>query len=219
MLLAGVLAIAGCGGSGASTANRAATGANGANAAGTNAARSSTATGSAGSATDTTTTGTTTGQSAAGGTTRTAPAPAFVEHGGGSSGGGGAREEGLAQAVSLVKAHGFTPNETSQYHPDQTLRVLVAIRTGSNDGYDQQAFFFVGDRYVGTDASSPSAGIAVVSQRDAEVTLGYRLYRPGDPLCCARGGQGDVRFQLNNGRLLALDPIPPVSSSSAPSRQ
>jgi hypothetical protein len=125
----------------------------------------------------------------------------------------------LSQALATVKAHGYTAPHTSDYHPDQTLRVLVATRTGSNDGYAQQAFFFVGGRYIGTDTSTPSAGIEVVGQGDTEVTLAYRLYRPNDPLCCARGGQAKVRFQLNNGRLVALDPIPPVSSSTSGSRQ
>lgn len=145
-------------------------------------------------------------------TTRTATAPAFTKE---PANGG----EGLAQAVATVKAHGYTPDDTSQYHPDQTLRVLVSTYTGSNDGYDQHAFFFLDGRYIGTDTSTPSAGIKLVSQSDTEATLAYRLYRPGDPLCCARGGEADVRFQLNNGRLVALDPIPPVNSSTGASRQ
>lgn len=143
---------------------------------------------------------------------RTTAAPAFVKE---ASGGG----EGLEQAVAAVKAHGYTPADTSQYHPNQTLRVLVAARTGSADGYAQQAFFFVDGRYIGTDASTPSAGIELVSQGDTEATLAYRLYRPGDPLCCARGGQTTVRFQLDNGRLVALDPIPPVDSSTGAGRR
>lgn len=143
--------------------------------------------------------------------TRTATAPAFTKE---TSGG-----EGVDQAVAVVKAHGYTPDDTASYHPNQTLQVLVATRTGSNDGYAQQAFFFVGGRYLGTDTSTPSAGIKLVSQGDTEATLSYRLYRPGDPLCCARGGEATVRFQLNNGRLVPLDPIPPANSSTAASRQ
>lgn len=142
--------------------------------------------------------------------TRTATAPAFAKESGG---------EGLGQAVAVVKAQGYTPNDTAEYHSDQTLRVLLATRTGSADGYAQHAFFFVGGHYLGTDTSAPSAGISVVSQGDTEATLAYRLYRPGDPLCCARGGEATVRFQLNNGRLVALDPIPPASSSTGTSRQ
>jgi hypothetical protein len=158
-----------------------------------------------------------TGGSAAASPTRTAPAPAFAQRSGGAGGAEGV--EGVDQAVAVLKAHGYTPADTSQYHSAQTLRVLVGTRTGSGDGYAQQAFFFLDGRYLGTDASAPSAGIDVVAQSDTEVTLGYRLYRPGDPLCCARGGQADVRFQLNDGRLSALDPIPPVESSTGASRR
>ncbi|HEU0250190.1 MAG TPA: LppP/LprE family lipoprotein [Solirubrobacteraceae bacterium] len=143
--------------------------------------------------------------------TRTATAPAFTKE---TSGG-----EGVDQAVAVVKAHGYTPDDTASYHPNQTLQVLVATRTGSADGYAQQAFFFVDGRYLGTDTSTPSAGIKLVSQGDTEATLAYRLYRPGDPLCCARGGEATVRFALNNGRLVPLDPIPPANSSTTASRQ
>ena len=143
--------------------------------------------------------------------TRTATAPAFTNEP--SSG------EGVSQATATVKAHGYTPDDTTQYHPNQTLRVLLATRTGSADGYTQQAFFFVDGRYLGTDTSSPSAGIRLVSQSDTEATLAYRLYRPADALCCARGGEATVHFQLNNGHLAALDPIPPASSATAAARR
>lgn len=144
--------------------------------------------------------------------TRTATAPAFTEQ---SSGGG----EGLGRAVAVVKAHGYTPEDASQYRADQTLRVLIGSRRPLGDGYAQQAFFFLDGRYLGTDASAPSAAIEVLAQSDTEVTLGYRLYRRGDPLCCAKGGRAAVRFQLDNGRLSALDPIPPAESSTGPSRR
>lgn len=146
--------------------------------------------------------------------TRTASAPAFTE-----KGTSGASAEGLAGALAVVRAHGYTANDTSDYHPSQTLRVLVGTGSHSNDGYDKQAFFFLGGHYLGTDASRPSAQISVVSQSDTEVTLAYQLYRPNDPLCCPGGGAARVRFQLNNGRLVPLDPIPPVSSTTGTSRQ
>jgi hypothetical protein len=165
----------------------------------------------------TTPTGTTTG-GASGGTpattsTRSATAPAFAakEKGGAA--------EGLPAALAVVRAHGYTANDTSDYHPDQTLRVLVGTGSHSNDGYDKQAFFFLDGRYLGTDAGRPSAQISVVSQNDTEVTLAYRLYHPNDPLCCPGGGEARVRFQLNNGRLTPLDPIPPVNSTTGTSRQ
>jgi hypothetical protein len=127
--------------------------------------------------------------------------------------------EGLPAALAVVRAHGYTAEDTADYHSNQTLRVLIGTGSHSNDGYDKQAFFFVDGRYLGTDSSRPSAQIGIVSQSDTEVTLAYRLYRPNDPLCCPGGGTAHVRFQLNNGRLVPLDPIPPLSSSTGTSRQ
>ncbi|HWX75374.1 MAG TPA: LppP/LprE family lipoprotein [Solirubrobacteraceae bacterium] len=144
------------------------------------------------------------------GTTRTAPEPAFTEHETASG--------ALGAATAALKARGFTPTSTSDYHPSQALRVLIGMHTGSGDGYGQQAFFFVNGRYIGTDARRPSATLRVVSQGDTEVTLAYPLYRSGDPLCCPGAGQARVRFQLNNGKLTALDPIPPLNSKTAPNR-
>ncbi len=95
-----------------------------------------------------------------------------------------------------MRAHDYTPNDTSQYHSDQTLRVLVGTRTGSADGYSQQAFFFVDGRYLGTDTKLPSATVKVIGQADTEVTLGYALYRKGDALVNPSGGEAHVTFQL-----------------------
>lgn len=139
-------------------------------------------------------------------TTRTAPEPAFT--------GQGPSAEGLSGAMAVLRAKGFTANNTSDYHPNQALRVLIGTRTGSGDGYGQQAFFFVNGRYIGTDVKEPSATLRVVGQSDTEVTLSYPLYRSSDPLCCPGGGQARVRFQLDNGRLAPLDPIPPARGST-----
>jgi hypothetical protein len=144
-------------------------------------------------------------------TTRSAPEPAFTQH--------EASTEGASAAAAVVRAKGFTPNDTSEYHSNQTLRVLIGTRTGSGDGYGQQAFFFVDGRYIGTDAKEPSATVKVLSQSDTEVTLAYPLYRKNDPLASPSGGQATVRFALNNGKLTPLNPIPPASSSSGLSRQ
>jgi hypothetical protein len=144
-------------------------------------------------------------------TTRTAPEPEFTqrEH----------ASQGASAASAVVRARGFVPVKLSDYHSNQALTVLIGTRAGSGDGYAQQAFFFVNGRYIGTDASAPSAAVGVVGQSDTEVTLAYPRYRSGDPLCCPSGGQARVRFQLNNGRLTPLDPIPPVTSQHGFSRQ
>jgi hypothetical protein len=143
--------------------------------------------------------------------TRSAPEPEFTQH--------EHRPASALAAAAVVRTHGFTPVNTSDYHPGQALTVLIGMRPGSGDGYGQQAFFFVNGRYIGTDAIAPSAALSVVRQSDTEVTLAYPLYRASDPLCCPSGGHAKVRFQLNNGKLSALDPIPPVSSRRGFSRQ
>ncbi len=166
---------------------------------------------SAGS-TSTPTTSTATSTTGSGGgtpapsTTRTAPEPAFTEK--------TSSAEGLSAATAVVRAKGYMPTDTSVYHQNQVLRVLIGTRSGSSDGYGQQAFFFVDGRYIGTDSKEPSATVSVVSQGETEVTLSYPLYRRGDPLSDPSGGQALVRFQLNNGKLTPLDPIPPASSTS-----
>jgi hypothetical protein len=154
---------------------------------------------------------TTSGGASAPTSTRKASEPAFTQQE--TSG------EGVSAASALVRARGYTPNNTSDYHSDQALRVITATRTGSADGYQQQAFFFINGHYIGTDSKEPSAGVKVVSQGDTEVTLSYPLYRPGDPLSSPTGGQAHVTFQLNNGKLVPLQKIPPANSSSGLSRQ
>jgi hypothetical protein len=142
--------------------------------------------------------------------TRTAPEPSFTEQ--------ETHAEGASAAAAVVRARGYTPNDTGEYHAGQTLRVLVGTRTGSGDGYGQHAFFFLDGRYLGTDAKEPSAKLKVVSQSDTEVAIAYPLYHSGDPLCCPGGGQRVVHFALNNGKLTPLDEIPPASSTTGLSR-
>jgi hypothetical protein len=151
-------------------------------------------------------TGTSTNETGGAEATRTSSAPAFTKE--------SASAEGVSAATAVVRAHGYTPNETSQYQPNQTLRVLVGTKAGSSDGYGQQAFFFVDGHYLGTDTSQPSATVKVVSQGDTEVTLSYPIYKAGDPLGKPSGGEKTVRFQLNNGRLVPLGQIPSAATRS-----
>ena len=145
-------------------------------------------------------------------TTRSAPEPAFAQQG--ASGGAG-----VSAAMALVQAKGYTVKDPGEYHAAQTLQVLVGTRLDTGDAYAQQAFFFADGHFLGTDAKQASAMVHVVSQSDTEVTLQYTLYRPSDALCCPSGGHADVRFELDNGMLAALDAIPPASSSTGTSRQ
>jgi LppP/LprE lipoprotein len=125
--------------------------------------------------------------------TRTATAPAFTSTTGGTSAQGG----DLQAAVATLKTRGYTPLSTSTYDPDQTLRVLI----GSSGGREQ-AFFFDGTTYLGTDTKLPSRSISVTGQTDTEVTLQYGT----------TNGPVSVHFELDMGQLTPLDTIPSTAA-------
>lgn len=156
-------------------------------------------------------TGSETGTSSGGtpaGATHTASEPAFTH--------AESQGEALSQAVGVLHERGYDAVDTAEYHPSQTLRVLIGSKgTGA---YAQQAFFFIGDHYLGTDTKEPSAAIGVVQQGDTEVTLAYTLYRTAGGTTTPSGTHATVRFELDDGQLAALDPVPPASSSSSDSR-
>ncbi len=137
--------------------------------------------------------------------TRTEPAPAYVTPSGGTPAG-----DALQTAVTRLRGLGFAPVSTATFASDQTLHVLVGARTGS--AHVQQAFFFSGAKYLGTDAAAASGTIAVTAHGDTDVTLRYGIYRSGDADCCPSGVPVSVRFELDGGRLMALDPIPSAAA-------
>lgn len=106
-----------------------------------------------------------------------------------------------------MRSKGYTPDSTRSYKPRATLRVLVGTATGSADGHNQRAFFFVRRRYIGTDSAEPSANLAYVSQTRTTVRLSYGVYGPGSAQCCPSSHR-TVRFHWNGRRLVALDPVP-----------
>ena len=113
----------------------------------------------------------------------------------------------LREAVALVRSKGYTPDSTRHYKPWATLRVLVATATGSASGNNQQAFFFVGRRYIGTAGDRVTASLAYVGQTSTRVRLRYGVFGPGSGDCCPTSHR-TVRFKWNGKRLVALDRIP-----------
>lgn len=104
---------------------------------------------------------------------------------------------GIEAAVFRVSKAGYAVTDRATYDDQATLRVLIGTGGGK-----QQAFFFKGESYLGTDTSEPSRGIAVVTHDDTMVTLRYLF----------RAGHADVRFALDNGKLVPLDKIPPANA-------
>src|SRR5271154_5767653 len=68
----------------------------------------------------------TAGGTAAPGATHTASEPEFTQQ--------ESHAAGVGEALAVLQARGYTASESSQYHPNQTLRVLVGTKTGSSDG-------------------------------------------------------------------------------------
>ena len=88
------------------------------------------------------------------------------------------------------------------------LNALIGQCMGSATGYCENAFFFVGSKYIGTDTAAQNLEISVAWQDGTTIALSYPLYAPDDPHCCPTGGSRLVRFQWNGTSLDPLDPLP-----------
>jgi LppP/LprE lipoprotein len=131
----------------------------------------------------------------------------------------------LQGALAAVSRKGYDASDYANENvPDEatwdatTLRVLLGVKR-SSDSYNQRAFFFLKDRYLGTDTSLPSARISLAAQADTTVTIEYTLYRRPDPMTAPTGGSGTVRYHWNGNKLVPKDPTPPASWSAKLSRR
>jgi len=120
----------------------------------------------------------------------------------------------LQAAEQVLDARGYAPLAERDWRPDQPLKVLLGV-SRSADPRAEQAFFFVGDTFIGTDTKDPSASIEVAGQGDTSVTLSYGLYRPADQIDVPTGGTADVTYRWDGSALTPQDPIP-ASSPAAP---
>jgi hypothetical protein len=117
-------------------------------------------------------------------------------------------------AKALVRQKGYdpvVPGDPAQY-ATHTLRVLLGQKM-MHDPFDQRAFFFVGDKYIGTDAMEPSVRFSFVSQEDTTVTL------KDDAMIDPSGGSATVRFHWDGSKLVPLDPIPTADWKAPLSRR
>lgn len=115
-------------------------------------------------------------------------------------------------AVKQIRIQGFEPVSLADYKPRQSLRVILGRPKASTGVRGRRAFFFVRGEYLGTDAASPSLRVRVLRQSGGVITLGYKLFSPGDKASKPTGSLVKVRFTLADGRLVPEDPIPPVAS-------
>lgn len=124
----------------------------------------------------------------------------------------------LQAAEQVLDARGYAPLGERDWRPDQPLKVLLGI-SRSADPRAEQAFFFVGDTFIGTDTQDPSAAIEVATQDGDSVTLSYGLYRPADQIDVPTGGTAEVTYRWDGSRLTPQDSIPSASTAAPLSRR
>jgi hypothetical protein len=110
-------------------------------------------------------------------------------------------------AVAELRRQGYKPMRLADWHARQSLRVLIGSQGGQ-----RRAFFFVGRRYIGNDATTPSAKLRVGTQDTRSVTLVYSIWRRGDRACCPHGGTARVRFRWEGGQLRPQSAIPDAAA-------
>jgi hypothetical protein len=114
-------------------------------------------------------------------------------------------------AVTTLSGLGYRPVTLKTYNPDHVLRVLI----GKGDG-GQRAFFFVGGRYLGNDATDDSGSIAIARAGNRSVSLAYRTFKTGDKSCCPSGAKVRVLFRWDGKTLSPQTAIPPSAARRAP---
>ncbi len=110
-------------------------------------------------------------------------------------------------AVAEVRRQGFTTLRLADYHYKATLRVLIGRPVGDAAG-GSYAFFFLKDRFLGKDSTTPSNKLTVAKAGKSSVTLAYET----------SAGRTKVRFKLAGEVLQPLDPIPPAGVRFVPPR-
>jgi hypothetical protein len=113
------------------------------------------------------------------------------------------------RAADEVRRQGYSPDSLADYRADHVLRVLLGDPAGSTEP-GRRAFFFVGKRYIGQDATSGSGHMRVGRQLEREITLVYTLYEPGDRICCPKGNVTRVHFRWTGVALAPRETIPPA---------
>lgn len=125
----------------------------------------------------------------------------------------------LQQAEQVLEQRGFAPLGERDWRPDQTLKVLIGFAGEASMSGQEQAFFFVGDRFIGTDARAPSGRVTVTAQEDQAITLSYGLYRPKDSIESPTGGEAEVTFVWDGTSLTPQQPIPSAAQNAPLSRR
>ena len=126
-----------------------------------------------------------------------------------------AQREERRRAVDEVRRQGYTVASLGDYKVDHLLRVLIGKPVGTTPA-GMRAFFFVDGAYIGQDATTASGKIRAGRQLEREITIVYRLYEPGDELCCPKGKETRVHYHWHGEALTPRETIPPPTERLPP---
>jgi hypothetical protein len=126
-----------------------------------------------------------------------------------------AQREERRRAVDEVRRQGYTVASLGDYKVAHLLRVLIGKPVGTTPA-GMRAFFFVDGEYIGQDATTASGKIRAGRQLEREITIVYRLYEPGDELCCPKGKETRVHYRWNGEALTPRETIPPPTERLPP---
>jgi hypothetical protein len=110
-----------------------------------------------------------------------------------------------AAAVAEVRRQGFTTLKLGDYDYKANLRVLIGRPVGDAAG-GSYAFFFLKDRFLGKDSTTPSTKVTVAKAGRNTVTLAYET----------SAGRTKVRFKLVGEVLQPVDVLPPAGERFVP---
>ncbi len=117
--------------------------------------------------------------------------------------------EQIDAAVAVVEGYGYRPTSTNDIAGPPAAGLHVIIGKSAKAPHDRhQAFFFLGDRFVGTDLVGTSRLIKLTWRSLDTIALAYDVYRPDDETCCPTGGSIIVRYRWSGKKIVPLDPVP-----------
>ena len=119
---------------------------------------------------------------------------------------------------ATIKSKGFTVGTENNTEPDaqvadgfgNTLYPWVAFETGSATGESQQVFFFIGQKYLGTDTQESHGPTESITAGDTgSMIVTYIVYQKNDPMSSPTGKPFKITYHWNGQKLVASTPFQP----------
>ena len=110
--------------------------------------------------------------------------------------------------AGLPDVEGGGWQESSRGNSGDCSLAWVQVNTGAPaSSAPEQVLFFSHDSFLGTPTPEPRPYSTVVANGADTASVQYQWAQGDEPDCCPTG-VGSARFQLRDGKLTALDPIP-----------